>query len=371
MKREGLRIIIAGGGTGGHLFPGIALAETFREREPLSEVLFVGTRRGLEARVLGPLGYALRTLDVEGIKGRGGLRALRAALKVPGSLGQAWVIIREFSPHLVIGVGGYASGPAVLAAVLMGIPTAVAEQNAVPGATNRILGKVVDRVFLSFPDREGTFPPRKVLVTGNPVRRSFLRAFDETPRRREGEVFTVLVFGGSQGARAINRAVTESLDHLGVLKGRLRFVHQTGEQDLAFVEEAYRRHGFEARVLPFIMDMADAFLEADLLVCRAGATTVAEITLAGKAAILIPFPHAVGDHQTKNASVLAAAGAAILIPEAALRPADLAGTITALATDPKRLEEMEKRAKELGNINAGDDIVSACFDLLRKRGSWG
>lgn len=362
-----LKVIIAGGGTGGHLFPGIAIAEAFRRRSRATEILFVGTERGLEKRVLGPLGFRLRTLDVEGIKGRGLRNKLRAVSKLPGSLLAAWRIVRSFAPDLVVGVGGYSSGPAVLAAALLGIPTAVAEQNAVPGTTNRILGRFADRIFLSFRDDANVFAPRKSRITGNPIRSAFL-ADGDAQERTDGR-FSVLVFGGSQGARAINAAVLAALDGLADIRDALRIVHQTGEREREEVERAYRAKGFAAEVLPFIADMPAAFRAADLVICRAGATSIAELTASGKAAILIPFPFAVADHQTKNARVLAEAGAAEMVRESDLTGECLAGLIRRYRERPGARKEMEERARKLGNPDAADDIVKECVALAQRKRS--
>jgi UDP-N-acetylglucosamine--N-acetylmuramyl-(pentapeptide) pyrophosphoryl-undecaprenol N-acetylglucosamine transferase len=275
-------MIIAGGGTGGHLFPGIAIAEAFLKRSPANEVLFVGTERGIEKRVLTQTGYRLRTLDVEGIKGRGLIKAAGAFYKIPVSMGQSYRILKDFSPHIVIGVGGYASGPAVLTASLMGIPTAIAEQNALPGATNRILGQFVKKVFLSFPDTGNWFPSGKALITGNPVRASFREAVREHAEGKRTDRFTLLIFGGSQGAHAINMAVLDALNYLQDIKQILMIIHQTGNNDYEQVAAAYKSHGFMADVRPFIMDMPDVYKRADLLICRAGATSVAEIAATGR-----------------------------------------------------------------------------------------
>lgn len=359
-----MRVIIAGGGTGGHLFPGIAIAEAFRRRDPACEVLFIGTERGIEKRVLEPMGYPLRVLQVEGIKGRGITKSFGALLKIPRSLGQSFGILRDFAPQVVIGVGGYASGPAVLMASLLGIPTAIAEQNALPGVTNRILGHFVKKIFLSFPDTEGWFPRKKTLVTGNPVRESFKKAVGTDGEKRTKDHFTVLIFGGSQGAHVINQAMMEALDHLQEIKDSVLIIHQTGSNDYEEVAGAYKKKGLSADIRPFIMDMPAVFREADLLICRAGATSVAEITATGKAAILIPFARAVHDHQTKNAEVLVKTGAAIMITETGLSGLKLAETIKSLQACPEKVREMENRAKIMGNWQAADHIVDACITLL-------
>lgn len=357
-------MIIAGGGTGGHLFPGIAIAQEFLRRDRRDQILFVGTNKGIEKSVLGNLGFVLQTIDVKGIKGKGWMKSLTAILGIPISLVQSFRIIRGFSPALVIGVGGYASGPVVLAARLLGVRTAIAEQNALPGLTNRILGRVVDRIFVSFAQTGQWFHARKVRVSGNPIRQGI--AAEMRQPRQQDRPFTVLVFGGSQGAHAINRAMLETFAELGSLKDCLRIVHQTGSKDLDEVTDAYRTKGAAATVLPFIMDMATAYQTADLLVCRAGATSIAEITAAGKAAILIPFPAAVEDHQTKNAEVLVQAGAAEMIPERELTGARLAAAIRRYYENPQLLREMEIRSAGLGNIRAAADVVDECLILVQQ-----
>ncbi len=361
-----MKILIAGGGTGGHLFPGVAIAEEFRRRDASTNVLFIGTKRGLEARVLPQIGFRLETLEVEGIKGRGVARSLAAMLKIPRSLIQSRRIIGGFDPDVVIGVGGYASGPAVLAARLMGVPTAIAEQNAIPGETNKILGRFADRVFLSFPETARWFRPDRVRVTGNPIRAAIAGAAKR--ERKPGEPFAMLIFGGSQGAHRINQAVLEALPHLGDLKGKIRIIHQTGKDDLEMVKKGYSDQAVEADVLPFITDMASAYGKADLLVCRAGATSIAEITASGKAALFIPFPFAVNDHQTKNAELLVNRGAAAMIPERDLTGEKLAGVIRRLAQDPGKIVEMERNAASLGNARAAADIVNECIALAQGTG---
>ena len=361
-----MRIAIAGGGTGGHLFPGVAIAEEFRRRDRNSNVLFIGTKRGLEARVLPAIGFDLATLDVEGVKGRGIVRSVAALAKIPRSLLQSRRIIGGFAPDVVIGVGGYASGPAVLAAHLMGLPTAIAEQNAIPGETNRILGKFADRIFVSFPETARRFRPDRVRVTGNPIRAAITAAPKRA--RKPGDTLTLLVFGGSQGAHRINLAVLEALPHLAELKEKIRIIHQTGKDDLEMVKKGYGDQSMGAEVLPFITDMASAYGKADLLVCRAGATSIAEITASGKAAVFIPFPHAVNDHQTKNAELLVNRGAAEMIPERELSGESLSGVIRRLAGNPAAVEEMGRKAAALGNVRAAADIVDECMALVQGTG---
>ncbi|PIP07220.1 MAG: undecaprenyldiphospho-muramoylpentapeptide beta-N-acetylglucosaminyltransferase [Syntrophobacterales bacterium CG_4_8_14_3_um_filter_49_14] len=376
-----VKVIIAGGGTGGHLFPGIAIAEEFQKRGQKNIVLFIGTDRGLEKKALREMGFPLRTLDVEGIKGKGFVERGRALLKIPRSLLRSFKIIREFRPDIVIGVGGYASGPAVITAHFMGVKTAVAEQNVLPGITNRVLGRFVDKVFLTFSETRKWFPEKKVLVTGNPIRAAFFSGIRDQGsevggqgsgvrgqgegRREKGENFTILVFGGSQGAHVINVALINAVGHLKDMRERLRIIHQTGYNDLEEASEVYHVKGIAAEVFPFIMDMASAFRKADLLICRAGATTVAEITAMGKTAILIPFPFATGDHQTKNAEVLVKAGAAEMIPEKELEGKRLAEVIRRFHRQPEMVREMEIKSAGLGNVRAATDIVDACMAMVK------
>jgi UDP-N-acetylglucosamine--N-acetylmuramyl-(pentapeptide) pyrophosphoryl-undecaprenol N-acetylglucosamine transferase len=360
MDKKGINMIVAGGGTGGHLFPGVAVAEELLRQKPDSRVLFIGTNRGIEKRVLGGMGFALKTIDVEGIKGRGILKIAASLLKIPGSIRRSFQIIREFKPDVVAGVGGYASGPAVLAAKLMGIRTVIAEQNAVPGLTNRILGRFVDRIFVTFAASGSLFPVGKTVVTGNPVRSAFLSGTKS--ERGQGHPFTVLVFGGSQGAAAINRAALAALAILAPLKDDLLFIHQTGERDRQAVDAAYREQGFQAEVHAFIGDMAETYGRADLLVCRAGATSIAEITAMGKATVFIPLPTAAGDHQTKNALLLADAGAAAVIPEKELDGSTLAAQIERLYRSPEEIRKMERAAASLGRRDAAAAIVKFICD---------
>jgi UDP-N-acetylglucosamine--N-acetylmuramyl-(pentapeptide) pyrophosphoryl-undecaprenol N-acetylglucosamine transferase len=360
-----LGMIIAGGGTGGHLFPGIAIAEEFLGRNPSYRVLFIGTERGLEKKILGGLGLPLRTIHVEGIKGQRPLRTAGALTKIPGGLFASFRILREFRPDIVVGVGGYASGPAVLAAFLMGVKTAIAEQNAFPGLTNRVLGHLADRIFLTFPVSQRWFPKRRTDVTGNPIRAAFL--IEKPQEEKKDPRFTILVFGGSQGAHAINRIVAEALDGLRHMKDRLRFIHQVGGTDLETMIATYREHGFVAEVFPFIVDMAAAYHKADLLICRAGATSIAEITAGGKASILIPFPFAVNDHQAQNAEVLSRTGAAEVIAEKDLSGPGLARVLEQLYQNPCAVRKMEAAALALGKRQAARDIVDICLMLIRDR----
>ena len=355
--------MIAGGGTGGHLFPALALAEAFQDREPDNEVLFVGSRKGLEATVLNREGYALKTIEVASLKGKPLWGKLWSLAAVPGSLVQSWRLIRSFKPDLVLGVGGYASGPVVLTAWAMGVKTAVQEQNAFPGLSNRVLGKFVDWVFISFAESDRHFPRRKVILTGNPVRK-MIRQKKTGERKDPHAQFTLLIFGGSQGAHHLNQVMDEALLHLGELKGRLRVIHQTGQKDFSEVQQAYQREGVEAEVWPFIYDMDRAYDAADLILCRAGATTLFEVMAMGKPAILVPYPYAANDHQTFNARTLADTGAALMVTNGDLTGAYLGAILKELSGDPGRLKSIGDRAAVLARPDAARTIVNLCYEMV-------
>ena len=357
-----MRIVIAGGGTGGHLFPGIAIAEEFLKRDDKTQIIFIGTQRGIESRLLGQLGYELKEIDIEGVKGRGIKALMKVVYQIPKSLWQSRRILKQFRPDMVMGVGGYASGPAVLAAYFMGIPTAVAEQNAIPGATNKILGNFADKIFVTYEQTRTFFPPAKVIFSGNPVRASFAAPSSRTKKERAYR--QLLIFGGSQGAEAINKSVMDMLPQLEVMKDKVRILHQTGQRQLEEVKMAYKQFGIQAAVTPFILGMAEAYADADLIICRAGATSLAEITAAGKAAVLIPYPWAANDHQLKNAQALEAEGAAAVIPERELSGAKLFAVVENLLRDEKKIRRMEENSLRISKIDAAATIVEACVKLM-------
>jgi UDP-N-acetylglucosamine--N-acetylmuramyl-(pentapeptide) pyrophosphoryl-undecaprenol N-acetylglucosamine transferase len=356
------RAIIAGGGTGGHLFPGIAVAREIQRRERNAEILFVGTERGIEARLVPQEGFPLRCLPAGSMKGIGwGARSLSLAATVRGILG-ARRILREFRPAVVIGVGGYASFPMLSAAILKGYPRLIMEQNAVPGLANRMLGRWVDFAAVTDPRTHSYFGDRAV-VTGNPVRPQF----KSIPGKTHQPPFQVLVFGGSQGAKAINNAVQESLPFLSDWRERLRFVHQTGETQVNEIRGAYAAAAFEADVRGFFSGFHEQYAAADLIVCRAGATTVAEIKAAGRAAILIPFPFAADDHQTRNAQSLVEDGAATMIANSELTGERLAGAIRSLLSDLPRLEAIERNARNFAVLDAEQHIVDLAEKAVMQR----
>lgn len=308
-------------------------------------------------------GYTLRTIEVSSLKGKPFWGKIRSLMAVPRSLIQSSHLIHSFKPHLVLGVGGYASGPVVLTAWAMGYKTAIQEQNAFPGLSNRILGKVVDRAFISFPSSARFFPRPKTILTGNPVRR-MLRRIGITQKPEPGSKFTLFIFGGSQGAHRLNQVMEETLIYLRELRGRVRMIHQTGDRDYAAMQEAYQREGLEAEVHPFIYDMDRAYAAADLVLCRAGATTLFELMAVGKPAILVPYPYAANDHQTLNARTLVDAGAALMVANGDLSGVKLSKILQDLTQDPARLKRMGERAAALGKPDAAQTIVNLCYEMV-------
>jgi len=353
-----LRVLIAGGGTGGHVYPGVAIAREIRRRYPGADLLFVGTQRGLEMRIVPAEGFRLETISVSGLKGTGLLKQIKSLLALPRSLHEARVILRRFQPSIVIGVGGYSSGPPVLMGALMGIPSMLQEQNALPGLTNRLLARVARKVATAFKEC-GAYFGSKAVLTGNPVRAEFSQVLS----RAGNDPFTLLVFGGSQGAQPINRSTIEALAILKPQLPDLRVIHQTGERDYPGVKQAYEAMRMEADVRSFFGDMPKQFATADLLVCRAGATTLAEVTVAGKASILVPFPHAADDHQRKNAEALARAGAAEVILQEDLNGPTLAARIRYYFEHREALRKMGENSKILGRPDATERIVDLVEEL--------
>jgi UDP-N-acetylglucosamine--N-acetylmuramyl-(pentapeptide) pyrophosphoryl-undecaprenol N-acetylglucosamine transferase len=361
----GPRVVIAGGGTGGHLFPGIAIARELLARRPEALVSFAGTAKGIEARVVPREGFPLDLLRSAGLKGRSPLAVVRGVALLPLSFSDAWRIISRRKPDLVIGVGGYSSGPVVLIAALRRRPTMLAEQNAVPGLTNRILSRVVSAAAVTF-DSTMSFFGRRGFVAGNPVRPEFF-SVDVRPAGGSQDAAVrrprVLIFGGSQGAHAINVAMVEAAPQLAA-DGGVDITHQTGERDVDLVRLAYRNAGLEARVEPFLYAMDREMKEADVIVSRAGSTSIAELTAVGRAAILIPLPTATDDHQTKNAEVLARAGAAEMIPQKDLTGGVLASRILQLARDHGRRDTLAAAARTLARPDAARMIVDRALALV-------
>jgi UDP-N-acetylglucosamine--N-acetylmuramyl-(pentapeptide) pyrophosphoryl-undecaprenol N-acetylglucosamine transferase len=359
-----MRVLIAAGGTGGHIYPGIAVAKEVMRRAPESEVRFVGTARGLETRLVPQAGFELSLIESAGLKNVGMAARLRGLMLLPKSFFAARRLIREFGPDIVVGAGGYVSGPVLLTAAMMRTPTLVMESNALPGFTNRRLARFVDKAAVTF---EAALPffRGKGVVTGNPVRREF---FDIPPKQRDATRFSVLVFGGSQGARAINESMVAALAHLEAQRDVLNITHQTGEADFEKVQAGYRDAGWGERAdaRRYIDNMVAEFARTDLIICRAGATTSAELVAAGKAAIMIPFPQAADDHQRKNAEALQAAGAARMILQQELTGERLAREISALVQAPDELTRMEEASRKLARGDAAAATVDLMEELIRQ-----
>ncbi len=368
-KNLKIRLLLTGGGTGGHLFPAVAAAQEFQRQLPETQVLFIGTRRKVDTKSLAAYGFVSDNIKCHGLKGKNPLELLKALAILPLSFLQAGRIIRRFRPNIILGVGGYVTGPVVIAGKMLGIPTVIHEQNSVPGLANKKLGPFVDRVCLSLPGSGRDFPGGKISYTGNPVRRNILELAKNTPSKASGKVKnTLLVLGGSQGARAVNQLVSEGLQSLPdkVLEG-LRVIHQTGEEDFAAVKGRYADRGIEALVQPFFTDMAEIYCQADLLVSRAGATTLAEMAVLGKPAILIPYPFAADNHQEKNGDYYVAGGGAVLLRQKELTSATLGENIRQLMSDENRRMAMGLAMKKLAFPDAAEKIVACCLQVMEEK----
>jgi UDP-N-acetylglucosamine--N-acetylmuramyl-(pentapeptide) pyrophosphoryl-undecaprenol N-acetylglucosamine transferase len=352
------KFLIAGGGTGGHIFPAIAIARALVARVPGCEVVMVGTERGLEMKIVPESGFRLLTIPVRGLKGKSVFATAKGILMLPGALASSWRLLGRERPDVVAGVGGYASGPVLAGAVLKRIPTLIQDQNLVPGMTNRWLAPFVSEVAVTF---EGTrrYLRGRGVVTGNPIRPEFA----QVPRRPAGRpTLHLLVFGGSQGAAAINAAMASALETLSPLRGRLRVLHQTGAAGVESMQSAYAGAGFVADVRPFIADMASAMAEADLILARSGGS-VAEITAAGRASILVPLPTAIHDHQAHNARALEEGGAAVVVAQRDLTGPELGARILELLGDGERLDSMAEAARRMGAPDAAGRIADLMLRL--------
>ena len=360
------RLVVAGGGTGGHLYPGIAVAR--EAQRDGGEALFIGTEQGIEARVIPREGLALATIRAGKYMGVGMTDKIKTLGTIPAGVFSSMRILKEFRPDAVMGVGGYASFPAVCAAKLLGLPVAIQEQNAYPGLTNRMLGRFAGRVFLGFAGAARFFPEGRSVFTGNPVRAELLAADRTSSLAKFGlkdGMTTVLVFGGSGGAHTVNRSVSESLPLLAGIKGKAQFIHQTGEKDLKMVEAAYASSGFNSITMPFIYEMAEAYACADLVVCRSGALTLAEITALGKPAVLVPYPFAANNHQELNARELEKAGAARVVRDNEATSERMAEEIAGLVNDAALLADMSSKARALGRPSAARDVLTGLKALAK------
>lgn len=368
MIAEGKKLIIAGGGTGGHIFPAIAIADAWESHG--GDVLFVGTPHGMESRLLPQRGKRLALLTVGQIKGKGLAVRLRTLLGLPGALYSAWNIIRHYQPDVVLGMGGYVSAPTVVAARLLAIPTALHEQNARAGLTNRLLGRLVNRVFVSFSEATHAFQPshksatERVVLTGNPVRTA-LREESQNETILSGDrPFQLLVFGGSQGAHIFSDLLPQTLQRIKESGMPVEIRHQVPPSDLSSVQAAYEQRGITATVAPFFQNMAAAYREADLVICRAGATTVAELAAVGKPALFIPYPFAADDHQTANAQAMVRLNGGWMQPQRALTIDWLTEFLLARMADPEGLIATGQQALRLANPHAAQVIVNHLLALI-------
>ena len=355
-----IRVVIAAGGTGGHLFPGIAVAREFVARHQAA-VTFLTTPKAVTTQILERYGLAWEVVSARALKGEGLLSRSRTLIGVPGAVLAARARLKALNPHLVLGMGGHSSGPAGVAAWLLGIPLALHEQNAIPGATNRYLSRLAQKIFVSFPASRDFFPRGRSLWTGNPIRPEFF----EPGEPRAVSPFTVLITGGSQGAHDLNMAVLAGLPWLADLKDRLAFLHLTGEADREAVAAGYREHGFAAEVAAFSQEMPDLMRRAHLLVCRAGASTLAELAGVGRAAILVPYPFAANNHQEFNARFLTAAGAGEIILNKDFTGEAFAGKINRFLTEPEHLANLEAASRQLARPEAAKEIVEGCLELIK------
>jgi len=367
-----MRVIIAGGGTGGHLFPGIALAEELINKAISSkdEIVFVGTEYGIEARIIPKEPYQLKFIRAQGFVGKSLLSKIKAIIYLSLGFFDSLRILKHINPQVVVGIGGYASLPTIISARFKGLPTIILEQNSRPGLANKILGNLVDAIAITYQDSVSYFPEHKTYLTGNPIRKTIIKRDRHSAHSvfsLAHDKFTVFIFGGSAGASSINRATSEALNYIQDLRQNIQFIHQTGNKDFNALKESYRRLDFKAHVAPFIYEMSEAYSAADLVICRAGATTLAELTAIGRAAILIPYPYAAGDHQDSNARKLADMGAAKIIQDKELNGELLAKTLRELYINTYLRLEMQKMSLALGKIDAGDKIVNIMLSLIKKK----
>jgi UDP-N-acetylglucosamine--N-acetylmuramyl-(pentapeptide) pyrophosphoryl-undecaprenol N-acetylglucosamine transferase len=358
-----MKLLLAGGGTGGHLFPAVALAETLKEQDASAEVLFVGTKNGLEYQVLPELGWSLETVNISGFTGKGLMAKITVVSKLGKSVWQGRRILKKFRPDIVVGVGGYASAPLVLAAKTMKLPTLLHEQNAIPGLTNRLLARWADRVCVAFEQTISAFTGVSVILTGNPLR----AGMTDCP---EGvrEPLTLLVFGGSRGARAINDAMCVALPKILQANPVLQVIHQTGVDDLQRVNTVYENIAdANVRVEAFIHDMSTVYRDASLVVCRAGVTTVAELTACGRPAVMIPYPHAAADHQKANAVAMVEKKAAVMLEQTELSGESLANIVNEMLQNRSHLNAMAEAARMQGTNDAAEKILDICREIIDQK----
>ena len=366
MGEKGVQtLMIAGGGTGGHIYPAIAIAREFLAFIPNRSVVFVGTERGLEKTIVPKAGFPLEFISAGGLKGKGPIELVRNLAKLPLGFIQAFHQIGKHKPAAVLDVGGYSSGPVLAAAKLRGVPTIIHEQNAFPGLTNRLLAKFVTAVVVAFADAGPRMKRKDAIVTGNPIRREFFKSQDSGLRTQDSAKRRLLIFGGSQGSHILNETMSGALLFLAHLKDSIDIVHQTGQNELAKVQASYRSSAFEnARVVPYLDPMVDEIAAADLVVSRAGAMTIGELAAIGRPSILVPFAAATNNHQDVNARVVEKAGGGIVITETELTPEKLAGAISDLIANPDRLKRMGIAAMSLATPEATKRIVDTIDKII-------
>ena len=360
MKRK---VVIAGGGTGGHLFPGVALAKALKRNDITMEITFVGTKQGIESKVLPGEGFKLKTIISSGLLGKRGLNRWVSWSKLPVGAAQSMCFLIRNRPNLVVGVGGYVSAPLVFSAWLLRIPILIHEQNAFPGMANKWLGKIADKVAVSYKESKQFFSKKKVEVTGNMIHEKLCQPREEFPPPLK-QPFGVLILGGSQGAHSINMAMVEALDLLSDRKERLHITHQTGDADYENVKKQYAAKGFSANVMSFVTDMPVRYRLASLVICRSGATTLAEITAAGRVSFLIPFPYAANNHQEHNARIIEAASAGEVILDKEISGERIAKSIKKAMDEPENLQRMENNSYSLGSRDATEKVRKICFELM-------
>ncbi len=360
LQGTGFTLVITGGGTGGHLFPGIAVAQALMAKMPGAKVVFIGTGRTVDQKAMSQYGFESQVVPCGSLKGGSLATRLNTLSQLPWSLFKAWCVLRKIRPNLVLGVGGYVTGPVVLAAKLLGIATCIHEQNSVPGLANRKLGAIVDRIFVSIPGSERYFDARRCLLTGNPLRHEILALAQQSPKANEP---ILLVLGGSQGAHRLNTLLPEALTCGGLLPVGFKVLHQTGRDDETAVRTAYQAAGIKAEVAAFFTDMAAVYAQASLVVSRAGATTLAELSALGKPSILVPFPFAADDHQTKNAEALVFGGAARMFLEKDLSAKVLGQSIVEIITNHDLRQQMSLAAKRQAKPEAVETILAECVGL--------
>lgn len=359
-----IKVMLACGGTGGHLFPGIAIAEAIANSKPDTAIVFAGTERGFESAIIPKMGWPLISVGSMSIKDRKGFGRLAAYARLPISILKALSIMRKERPDIFIGVGGYAAGPLTMASAFLKIPTTIIEPNAIAGFTNRILGRFVDRIYTGFPEASEFFPRRKVVLTGNPVRQEILNLRQKNNGTKTP--LTIFCFGGSQGALALNRAITQALPHLSSLKGKIRFIHQVGEkEDIENIQKAYADNGFDAEVFTFTDHIWECYEKADFVIARAGATTVAEVSVLGLPAIFVPYPYAADDHQRANALSLVRRDGAVMILQHELTGERLSQEIKKMSSE--RLTAMCTASARAGKRDAAEKIVEDCLKLINHK----